>query len=219
MPQPAHPFDSSDRLLIGILRGWGAAELEQLVPACLRGGLRHLEITMNSPDAAGLIRRATRLAGDQLLIGAGTVLNEPQLDEALAAGARFIVTPVVCEGVVRKCVKLTLPVFPGAASPTEVVRAWELGATMVKVFPADQLGPSYFRNLKAPLPRIRLLPTGGVTLANLQAFLQAGADGVGVGSPLFDPPLIQAGDWSALEERCRAFVTALNTRHNPKSEI
>ena len=202
------PPEPARRLLIGILRGFDQRVIEQLVPVCLRGGLRELEITMNSPQACELSRLANNLAGDAVRIGAGTVLPERDLDAALAAGAQFIVTPVVNEAIIRRCVAARVPVFPGAYSPTEIVRAWDLGATMVKVFPADQLGPGYIRNVKAPLPHIRLLPTGGVSLETLPAFISAGADGFGVGSPLFDPQRIAAGDWSWLEERCRAFVRA-----------
>lgn len=202
------PPETVRRLLIGILRGFDQRALEQIVPVCLCGGLRELEITMNSPQACELIRLANNLAGDAVRIGAGTVLTERDLDAALAAGAQFIVTPVVNEAIIRRCVAARVPVFPGAYSPTEIVRAWDLGATMVKVFPADQLGPGYIRNVKAPLPHIRLLPTGGVSLETLPAFINAGADGFGVGSPLFHPQRIAAGDWIWLEERCRAFVRA-----------
>lgn len=195
-------------MVIGILRGFGRQTVERIVPACVRGGLRQLEITMNSPGAAGLIRLATELSKGALEIGAGTVLNETQLDEALNAGATFVVTPVVNEPVIRRCVALRVPVFPGGFSPTEIVRAWDLGATMVKIFPADQLGPAYIRNIKAPLPHVKLLPTGGVSLETLPAFVSAGADGFGVGSPLFEKERIAAGDWNWLEKQCRAFVLA-----------
>ncbi len=207
----------TDRLLIGILRGFDRSVVEQIIPACRAGGLRQLEITMNSPGAVGLIRIATDLGGPSLQIGAGTVLNEPQLEAALEAGAQFIVTPVVNEAVIRRCVALRVPVFPGACSPTEIFRAWELGATMVKIFPADQLGPAFIRNVKAPLPHIKLLPTGGVSLATLPEFVRAGADGFGVGSPLFDPPRIAAGDFAWLEQRCREFVRAVAADERPPS--
>jgi len=202
--------NSVERLLIGILRGFDRSAVEQIVPACVRGGLRQLEITMNSPGAVELIRVAIDLGGPSLQVGAGTVLSEPQLDDALSAGARFIVAPVVKEAIIRRCVASGVPVFPGAYSPTEIVQAWELGATMVKVFPADQLGPVFIRNVKAPLPHIKLLPTGGVTLDTLPAFIQAGADGFGVGSPLFNVERIVAGDFAWLEQRCREFVRAVS---------
>jgi 2-dehydro-3-deoxyphosphogluconate aldolase/(4S)-4-hydroxy-2-oxoglutarate aldolase len=198
----------SGRLLIGIVRGFAARTIEKLVPVTIRGGIGHLEITMNSPDATTSLRLASELAGGKLSIGAGTVLNEQQLDEALEAGARFIVTPVANPTVIRRCVAQRVPVFPGAFSPGEIAGAWELGATMVKLFPADQAGSGYLRSLKGPLPSIKLPPTGGVTLDTIPEWLAAGADGFGVGGPLFNRARIEAGDWLWLEDRCRQFVTA-----------
>lgn len=198
------------RLLIGILRGFDRRAVEGIVPACVRGGLGDLEITMNSPGAVDLIRAATELAREQMRIGAGTVLDRRQMEAAMAAGAKFIVTPVVNEFVIRSCVEQHVPVFPGASSPTEILRAWEMGAAMVKVFPADQLGPAFIRNVKAPLPHVRLLPTGGITLKAIPGFIAAGADGFGVGSPLFDPDRVAADDFDWLEQRCREFVRVVD---------
>ncbi|MCI0536360.1 MAG: bifunctional 4-hydroxy-2-oxoglutarate aldolase/2-dehydro-3-deoxy-phosphogluconate aldolase [Verrucomicrobiales bacterium] len=180
----------------------------EIVAAARRGRLTNLEITMNTPGAAEQIQEAIILANGQLNIGAGTVTSPAVLEEALRAGASFIVTPTLNASVVDRCVQVQVPVFPGAFSPNEVVRAWELGATMVKIFPAETLGPAYIRSLKAPLPEIKLLPTGGVNLATLPEFLKAGADGFGVGSPLFDPKRIESGDWPWLEAQCRAFAEA-----------
>ncbi len=202
-------ISAQPRLLIGILRGFDRTVVEKLVPACVRGGLRRLEITMNSPGAVESIRLAGELGCGDLQVGAGTVLTEGQLEAAITAGASFVVTPVVNEAIVRRCVSRGIPVFPGAYSPTEIARAWDLGATMVKVFPADQLGPAYIRNVKAPLPQIKLLPTGGVSLGTLPAFIRAGADGFGVGSPLFQSERIAAGDFAWFEQRCRDFVSAV----------
>jgi 2-dehydro-3-deoxyphosphogluconate aldolase/(4S)-4-hydroxy-2-oxoglutarate aldolase len=146
-----------------------------------------------------------------MCIGAGTVLNLELLQRALAAGATFIVTPVVNVEVIEECVRRKIPVFPGAYSPTEIMRAWELGATMVKVFPAETLGPSYVKAIKAPLPQVKLMPTGGVDLKTLGAYKKAGADGFGVGGPLFDRARVEAGDWNWIETQCRAFVKAYNS--------
>lgn len=192
--------------IVGILRGFASDLLPEIVEAALRGGLRNIEITMNTPDAAQQIREAVLLAEGRLNIGAGTVINRQLLEEALAAGASFVVTPTVGPTIIRECVERKIPVFPGAFSPTEIVTAWELGATLVKVFPAESLGPGYIRAVKAPLPQIKLLPTGGVDLNTLPAFLKAGADGFGVGSPLFDRDRIESRDWRWLEARCRAFA-------------
>jgi 2-dehydro-3-deoxyphosphogluconate aldolase / (4S)-4-hydroxy-2-oxoglutarate aldolase len=194
--------------VVGILRGCSDAEVEQIVLAAIRGGLKNLEITMNSPNACGQIRKASELAEGRMNIGAGTVLNLELLDQALSAGASFIVTPTVTELVINECVSRMIPVFPGALSPTEIVRAWELGATMVKIFPAESLGPGFIRALKAPLPAVKLLPTGGVDLKTMPDFLKAGADGFGVGSPLFRPDRIHAEDWNWVELQCRAFALA-----------
>ncbi len=192
--------------IIGILRGLSPEQLPQVLEAATRGGLRNVEVTMNSPNAAAQIRAAVRQAGARLNIGAGTVTSLPVLHEALAAGATFIVTPLVHRLVIIECVRQNIPVFPGAFSPTEIWEAWELGAAMVKVFPADAGGPGYLKALRGPFPQVKLLPTGGVDLQTAAAFLKAGAAGLGVGSPLFDKPRIDAGDWAWLERQTRQFV-------------
>jgi len=192
--------------IVGILRGFTPAQTTEIVRAAIGGGLRNIEITMNTPDAARQLREAATIAEGQLNIGAGTVINLELLDQALAAGAAFIVTPTVEPKVVVECVKRKIPVFPGALSPTEIVRAWDLGAMMVKVFPAESVGPGYIRALKAPLPHIKLLPTGGVDLTTMREFLKAGADGFGIGSPLFDRQRVQSCDWTWVEAQSRAFM-------------
>jgi 2-dehydro-3-deoxyphosphogluconate aldolase/(4S)-4-hydroxy-2-oxoglutarate aldolase len=192
--------------VVGILRGFGPEDVECLVESAARGGLKNIEITMNSPGAQALIRLASGVAGDCMNVGAGTVLDEAQLDAALDTGAGFIVTPVLNERVIRRCVEREIPIFPGAFTPTEIARAWGAGATMVKVFPADQLGPGYIKNLKAPLPHIALMPTGGVNLETLEAFVRAGASAAGVGSPLFHADRVRRKDWAWIESQCRAFA-------------
>ena len=192
--------------VVGILRGMLLAQIEPLVQAAVEGGLTTLEITLNSPGAVDQIRRAVSLSAGALNIGAGTVTTVALLDEALEAGAGFIVTPVVNDEEIRRCVDSKIPVFPGAFTPTEILRAWDLGATMVKVFPAEVLGPAYIKSVKAPLPQVRLMPTGGVDLESLSAYRAAGADAFGVGSPLFRSDRIAASDWAWVRAQCRAFV-------------
>ena len=201
--------------VVGILRGFAADDVERIVESAVRGGLKNIEITMNSPGAEVLIRLTRRVAGGSMNVGAGTVLDETQLDAALDAGAGFIVTPVLNERVIRRCVEREVPIFPGAYTPTEIARAWEAGATMVKVFPADQLGPGYIKNLKAPLPHIALMPTGGVSLETLEAFVRAGASAVGVGSPLFHSERVRRQDWAWIESQCRAFTQAWQQAVSP----
>lgn len=192
--------------IVGILRRFSADAVREMVLAAQRGGLTTLEITIDSADAPALIRLACELVGDSMNIGAGTVCTLDDLARARQAGAEFIVTPIVSPEVIRACRESGLPVFPGAYTPTEVYTAWSLGASMVKVFPADQLGPAYIRNLQGPLAQIPLLPTGGVTVETLPDYLRAGAKGFGVGSPLFPQDRAQAGDWAWIEERARLFV-------------
>ena len=203
-------FDSS-LAIVGILRGFATPRVEQIVRAAIRGGLRNLEITMGPEETPEQIRKARSIAGDGICVGAGTVLSLELLKRALDAGATFIVTPVVNVAVIEECVRRKIPVFPGAYSPTEILRAWELGATMVKVFPAETLGPSYIKAIKAPLPQVKLMPTGGVDLKTLDAYRNAGADGFGIGGPLFDRGRVDAGDWNWIEKQCRAFVEAYSS--------
>jgi 2-dehydro-3-deoxyphosphogluconate aldolase/(4S)-4-hydroxy-2-oxoglutarate aldolase len=194
--------------LVGILRGLRADRLAPIVDCMIRGGLTNLEITMNTSDAVDQIREVTARAQGRLNIGAGTVTSRRLLEQALQAGASFIVTPTLAEDVIAQCVAEDVPVFPGALTATEVWRGWEAGARMIKIFPAETFGPSYLRALKAPLPDVKLLPTGGVNLETLPLFVQAGADGFGIGSPLFDRARIENGEWSWLEARCQSFVEA-----------
>ena len=204
-------FDSS-LPIVGILRGFSSPQVVEIVRAAIRGGLRNLEITMGSPSTPEQIREARALARDKLCIGAGTVLNLQLLDQALEAGATFIVTPIVNLDVIHECVRRKIPVFPGAYSPTEILHAWEAGATMVKVFPAETLGPGYIKAIKAPLPQVKLMPTGGVDLKTIAAFKKAGADGFGVGSPLFDRARVETNDWAWIEAQCRAFIESYSSR-------
>lgn len=195
--------------LVGILRRCKASLLPRIVQAVRTGGMRYLEITMNSPGAADQIRASVEIAEDRLIIGAGTV-NSPQLlDEAVAAGARFIVTPFVVPEVIGLCRESGIPVFPGALSPTEIFTAWYCGPDVIpaiKIFPADAVGPTYIRALKGPFPKIPLMPTGGVDLETLPSFIDAGAKAFGIGSPLFRREKLEAQEWTWLEDQVRSFV-------------
>jgi 2-dehydro-3-deoxyphosphogluconate aldolase/(4S)-4-hydroxy-2-oxoglutarate aldolase len=198
----------SELPLIGILRGFSEAQLAGIIPAVVRGGLKNLEITMNSPGAARQIAETIGISEGRLNVGAGTVTDLDLLEQALQAGASFIVTPTLNLSVIRACVKQSIPVFPGAFSPSEIHCAWENGAAMVKVFPAEYGGAPFIRALRGSFPNIQLLPTGGVDLETLAPLLRAGANGFGIGSPLFHRDKIEAGDWPWLEARTRSFVDA-----------
>ena len=174
----------------------------------LGGGLCNIEITMNTAGAAEQIQLVRNLAGSEVNVGAGTVCTLAALDNALAAGAGFIVTPVVVEEVIRECVKRGVPVFPGALTPTEVHRAWQLGATMVKLFPADCFGPSYIKMIKAPLNEVRIMPTGGISTDNIAEFRRAGAEAFGLGSPLFNSEQVAAGNWDWIQSQTERYIAA-----------
>ena len=194
--------------VVGILRFFKREEVEKLVPASVEGGLCNIEVTMNTAGATDLIKLTCDLMGGKGNVGAGTVTTLDALEAALGAGASFIVTPAVVPDVIQACVARQIPVMPGAMTPTEILTAWRMGATMVKVFPADQLGPGHLKAVKAPFPEIPLMPTGGVTVETLPAFKKAGADAVGVGGPLFDPKQIAAGNWGWFREQAARFAEA-----------
>ena len=197
--------------IVGIIRNLSFDTIEKILPIYLSAGLTSIEITMNTQAAEEIIRFAADKYKGQLNVGAGTVCNTDELDMAIRAGSQFIVTPILDPDVVRTCVSKNIPVFPGAYTPTEIYQAWKLGASMVKVYPATSLGPEYIKDVKAPLNKIKLMPTGGINLDNIQTFIKAGADGLGIGSQLFDKTLIKDENWKGLELHFKQYVSKLNS--------
>ncbi|WP_439581403.1 bifunctional 4-hydroxy-2-oxoglutarate aldolase/2-dehydro-3-deoxy-phosphogluconate aldolase [Dyadobacter bucti] len=197
--------------IVGIIRNISMEDVVKILPIYREAGLTTVEITMNTPDATEMIRYALENESEGLNIGAGTVCTKDDLDQALEAGAQFIVTPIINKKVVKSCVKKNIPIFPGAFTPTEIYNAWTLGAGMVKIYPATSLGPEYIKDLKAPMNQLKLLPTGGVGLENMSAFLKAGANGLGIGGQLFDKKLIQEQNWEGLKAHFRQFVQKLSS--------
>ena len=191
--------------IVGILRGFEVETVRQLVGATMAGGLRCIEVTMNSPSAVEAIAAAIKEGGDELQVGAGTVCTLEDLELALGAGASFIVTPIVSAEVISACCERGVPVMAGALTPSEIYQAWSLGAEMVKVFPANHFGPGYLKDLRGPLPDIRLMPTGGVNAETLGEFYSAGAAAFGVGGSLFSSQAIADG---RVEEAARSLVDA-----------
>ncbi len=196
--------------VIAVIRMAEADKLRKVVEAISRGGIRAIEITMTTPGACDAIRTLAVEKPEAALIGAGTVLDVRTAEEVIRAGADFVVSPVLDPDVVRICRDSDVFVAPGAFSPTEILAAWRLGADVVKVFPATSLGPKFFKDIKGPLPHVRLMPTGGVTIGNAREFLAAGACCVGIGTALLDKELIARGDWATLTERSRELVASLN---------
>jgi len=185
--------------IVGIVRGVSMEVMRDIATVYLRAGLHTIEITMNTPGATEMISNL-RSEFQNLNVGAGTVCNMEDYNMAVKAGAQFIVTPIVDEAVIRSAVGQNIPIFPGAYSPTEIYKAWSLGASAVKIFPATQLGVQFIKDISAPLNQIKLLPTGGVSLNNIKSFFEAGAVGVGMGSSLFDKKLIEEGDFEGLAD-------------------
>jgi len=192
--------------ILGILRGADRSIIEPLIETVISTGLKTLEITMNTPGAAELIRKAKQVSKGRLTLGAGTVLTLKDLKIAIKSGATFIVMPVLVNDVVKYCVKNKVPVFPGALSPQEIYRAWEAGATMVKVFPAKFFGPEYFREIRGPFNQIELLACAGVTTDNLKDYFANGASAVSFGASVFRKEWLAAKNFTAIGQAAKRFI-------------
>ena len=196
-----------DTGLIPVVRAESSDLAMRAVAALKAGGLEVLEVTMTVPGAIDVIQTLAAEYGDGTLIGAGTVLDPETAQACIQAGAKFIVSPALNEETIQFCREQDVAVFPGALTPTEVVRAWKAGADAVKVFPAGAVGgASYLKALKAPLPQIELIPTGGVSLKTAADFIRAGAMALGVGADLVDPQALREGNSALITERARQFL-------------
>jgi 2-dehydro-3-deoxyphosphogluconate aldolase/(4S)-4-hydroxy-2-oxoglutarate aldolase len=198
--------------LIPVVRAESSDQALRAVAALKAGGLDVLEVTMTVPGAIELIRTLAAENGDETLLGAGTVLDPETARACIAAGAKFIVSPALNEETIRFCYDQGVAVFPGALTPTEVMRAWTAGADAVKVFPAGAVGgASYLKALKAPLPQIELIPTGGVSLKTASDFIKAGAMALGVGADLVDPQALREGNSALITARARQFLAIVQS--------
>ena len=177
--------------------------------AVIDGGFRVIEITYSFTGATDAIAKLAEANKSDLLIGAGTILNRQQVDQAVGAGARFLVSPCVLPEVIDAAHELQVAVIPGAFTPTEIYTAYSLGADIVKIFPAVRFGPEYLRAVRGPLPQIPIMPTSGVDVSNVAEWFDAGAVAVGAVSSVLDPALIQNGEWNELTNRARAFIDAV----------
>lgn len=196
-----------DTGLIPVVRAESADQAMRLVEAIKAGGVDVLEVTMTVPGAIAVIKQLVKAFGDEAIIGAGTVLDPETAHKCIQAGAQFIVSPALTEDTIAFCRAHEVTVFPGALTPTEVVRAWNAGADAVKVFPAGAVGgASYLKSLKAPLPHIELVPTGGVSLKTAGDFIKAGAMALGVGTDLVDVKALREGHDELITERARRFL-------------
>jgi len=190
--------------VIAIIRAKTSGDLIEAAEAIKAGGLNVIEVTMTTPDALNVIARASEHFGDEVLIGAGTVLDTETARAVILAGAQFIVSPTLNLKTIELCRRYSRTVVPGCFTPTEILTAWEVGADFVKVFPADVGGPAYIKAVLAPLPQVALIPTGGVTVETTGPFLKAGAAAVAAGSSLVSQKILDEKNFSLLTERARS---------------
>lgn len=202
--------------LVPVVRASSAEEAISVVDAIKAGGVLVLEITMTVPGAINVIERVADRYGDEVIVGAGTVLDAETARTCILAGARFIVSPSLNLDTIEICHRYSIAVFPGALTPTEVVAAWQAGADIVKIFPCGAVGGAkYLKSLKAPLPQVEMIPTGGVSLTTAAEFIQAGACALGVGADLVDLKAIRNGEAGKVTETARAYVTAIQEARKP----
>ncbi|MDD5367578.1 MAG: bifunctional 4-hydroxy-2-oxoglutarate aldolase/2-dehydro-3-deoxy-phosphogluconate aldolase [Anaerolineaceae bacterium] len=199
--------------LIAIVRFNRSEEIIKVVRAINEGGVKVIEITMTTPNALNLIEAASQELNQQVLLGAGTVLDPETARAAIIAGAEFIVAPTLNVQVIEVCHRYNKVVIPGAFTPTEILTAWEYGADFVKLFPAELGGPALIKSILAPLPQIKLIPVGGVSLNNIKDYFHAGAAAVAVGSKLVDKKAVSEQRFADLTELARQYVAAVGLRH------
>ncbi len=196
-----------DSGIVAVVRSPDSEQLVEVAQALAEGGVTVIEITMTVPDALAVVRRVRQALGDRILLGAGTILDPETARAALLAGAEYLVSPTLNLEVIKLCQRYDKLVMPGAFTPTEILTAWEAGADIVKVFPADVVGPAFFKALRGPLPQIRVMPTGGVDLSTAATFLQAGACCLGVGSQLVEPKTVAEKNFTRIRDLARQYVS------------
>ncbi|STQ94248.1 2-dehydro-3-deoxy-6-phosphogalactonate aldolase [Janthinobacterium lividum] len=204
-----------ERGMVGIVRADSPDAALQIAEACIAGGITALEVAFTTPDTLGVLRTLRERHGHDVLLGAGTVLDTETARAAILAGAQFIISPSVNVDTIALCQRYQVLSMPGAMTPTEIVTALQAGADIVKVFPAEMFGPAYIKALRAPLPQAPLMPTGGVTVENLNEWFVSGAVAVGIGSSLSGPGATR--DYAAVTARAQAFVEKMAAVRKAKS--
>lgn len=207
-----------ERGAVAVLRLSSAALARDAILALADGGVTAIEVTLTTPDALSLIS-SIRKERESLLVGAGSVLSAEQARHAVEAGARYLVSPVFDPDVLATAHTYDVPAMPGAYTPTEMLTAYKAGADLVKVFPADTLGPSYIKGVLSPMPFLELMPTGGVTPDNVATWLQSGAVAVGLGGALVDAASVAARDWTTLTQRARTVTTQVEQARAARKRV
>jgi len=192
--------------VVAVIRAESPEKLVDVAEALVAGGVEVMEVTFTVPRVTQVLEKVAEKLGSRILLGAGTVLDAETARVAILSGAEFIVSPAVNLGVIELCRRYSKLVMPGALTPTEVVTAWQAGADIVKIFPSELTGAKYIKALKAPLPQIRMMPTGGVNLDTAEEFLKCGACALGIGGSLVEPKAVAAGDLKRIESLARQYV-------------
>lgn len=205
--------------IVAIVRLDDLSTAKDITGALTAGGIRAIEFTLTNEAAVPTIAEVVKLVDDSVAIGAGSVINAEQVRAVAEAGAQFVVSPVTKRAVIDACLALDLPTMPGAFTPSEIQQAWEWGAAVVKVFPANHLGKRYIKDVMAPLPHLRLMPTGGVNAENLRDFLHIGAFALGVGSALINKEAVAGHDWKRLEAEARHYVEQLPCSSSSSTKV
>lgn len=204
--------------LVPVIRAESAAMARRAVSAVCAGGISIVEITMTVPGAIDVIKALADESGERTLIGAGTVLDAQTAQKCVQAGAQFIVSPALDFKTIESCKEMGIAMMAGALTPTEIYAAWSAGADLVKVFPAGAVGgPSYLKAIKGPLPQIKLVPTGGVSLKTAAGFIEAGAEALGVGTDLIDMKVLKDGSDSIISDRARQYVDIVKEARSGQS--
>ena len=192
--------------VVAVLRIKEPDKLKKVIDALYKGGITALEITMTVPNAIQLIEKMSKELDKNIVLGVGSVLNKSVAEDAIKAGAKYVVSPVLKKEIIETAHKFDVPVMPGCFTPTEIQTAYEYGADIIKVFPADVVGMAFFKAVLAPLPHLKLMPTGGVSLTNAGEWLKAGACAVGVGSALLDKKAIKDENYSVLTQNAKTII-------------
>ncbi len=203
--------EMSEAGVVAVIRAKSKDQLIGITEALLAGGVPSIEVTMSTPKAIAGIEELADRFGDKAIIGVGTIIDSATCSDAIRAGAQFVVSPFTDPQVIETTIKHSRISIPGAFTPTEIMRAWTLGGDVIKVFPSTALGPTYFKDILAPLPQLRLTPTGGVDLKNCGDWIKAGAVCVGAGSALVSKEALATNDWPAITKSAQAFVTAVKS--------
>ncbi len=199
------------RKAVAVLRVKEEDKLKKVIQAIAEGGVSVAEITMTVPNAIKLIEKMSKELDENIIIGIGSVLNKQTAEDAIKAGAKYVVSPILKKEIIETALKYDVPVMPGCFTPTEIYLAFEMGADIAKVFPADVVGMPFFKAILAPMPHLKLMPTGGVSLTNAGDWLKAGACAVGIGSALFDDKAIKEENYLKLTENAKIIMNSINS--------